>query len=92
MVTTLDIDVQDVADNALRQQLIEQNATWGTTIVMECATGDILAMANLKRNGSVCVEEQNYAIGIPVNPGSTFKLVSTMALLENGVKTSKEYD
>ena len=92
VVTTLDIDVQDVADNALRQQLLEQNATWGTTIVMECATGDILAMANLKRNGSVCVEEQNYAIGIPVNPGSTFKLVSTMALLENGVKTSKEYD
>lgn len=92
VVTTLDIDVQDVADNALQKQLLEQNAIWGTTIVMECATGDILAMANLKRNGSTCVEEQNYAIGIPVNPGSTFKLVSTMALLENGVPTSKEYD
>ena len=68
-----------------------QNAIWGTTIVMECATGDILAIANLKRNGSTCVEEQNYAIGIPVNPGSTFKLVSTMALLEKGVPTSKKY-
>lgn len=92
VVTTLDIDVQDVAHNALKEQLIEQNASWGTTIVMECATGDILAMANLKHNGSSCVEEQNYAIGIPVNPGSTFKLVSAMALLENGVPTSKEYD
>lgn len=92
VVTTLDVDVQDVADNALQEQLIAQNAIWGTTIVMECATGDILAMANLKRNGTTCVEEQNYAIGIPVNPGSTFKLVSTMALLEHGVPTSKEYN
>ena len=92
VVTTLDIDVQDVADNALREQLLAQNAIWGTTIVMECATGDILAMANLKRNGDKCVEEQNYAIGIPVNPGSTFKLVSAMALLEHGVPTSKEYN
>ena len=92
VVTTLDIDVQDMADHALREQLLAQNAIWGTTIVMECATGDILAMANLKRNGSECVEEQNYAIGIPVNPGSTFKLVSTMALLEHGVPTSKEYN
>ena len=92
VVTTLDIDVQDMADHALREQLLAQNAIWGTTIVMECATGDILAMTNLKRNGSECVEEQNYAIGIPVNPGSTFKLVSTMALLEHGVPTSKEYN
>ena len=92
VVTTLDIDVQDVADNALKGQLLAQNAIWGTTIVMECATGDILAMANLKRNGEICVEEQNYAIGIPVNPGSTFKLVSAMALLENGVPTSQKYD
>lgn len=92
VVTTLDIDVQDVADNALKEQLLAQNAIWGTTIVMECATGDILAMANLKRNGSECVEEQNYAIGIPVNPGSTFKLVSAMALLEHGVPTSKQYN
>ena len=58
---------------------------------MECATGDILAMANLKRNGTECIEEQNYAIGIPVNPGSTFKLVSAMALLEHGVPTSQRY-
>lgn len=91
VITTLDIDVQDVADSALREQLIAQDAIWGTTIVMEVATGDILAMANLKRNGSTCVEEQNYAIGIPVNPGSTFKLVSAMALLEKGVPTSTKY-
>ncbi len=91
VVTTLDVDVQDVADNALRQQLLAQNAEWGTTIVMECATGDILAMANLKREGNTCVAVQNYAIGGPVNPGSSFKLVSAMALLEHGVPTSQRY-
>ncbi len=91
VITTLDIDVQDVANAALAEQLLAQNAIWGTTIVMECATGDILAMANLCREGNVCVEVQNYAIGVPVNPGSTFKLVSAMALLENGVPTSQRY-
>lgn len=91
VVTTLDINIQDVADAALREQLIAQNAWWGTTIVMECATGDILAMVNLKRNEDKCVEVQNYAIGVPVNPGSTFKLVSAMALLEKGVPTKTTY-
>ena len=92
VVTTLDVDVQDVANSALQDQLLKQNAFWGTTIVMECATGDILAMANLKRNGSECVENQNYAIEVPMNPGSTFKIVSAMALLENGVLPSKVYN
>ena len=92
IVTTLDIDVQDLAHNALQEQIIEQNAIWGTSIVMECKTGDILAMVNLKREGSTCVTgESNYAIGTPVNPGSTFKLISAMALLEKGVPTSKRY-
>lgn len=92
IVTTLDVDVQDVADKALRDQLIEENAIWGTTVVMECATGDILAMANLGRNSKGEIHErQNYAIGVPVNPGSTFKLISSMALLENGFSTSRRY-
>ena len=89
IVTTLDVDVQDVADKALRNQIAERRAEWGTTIVMECATGDILAMANIGRTSKgELYERQNYAIGLPVNPGSTFKLVSAMALLEHGVPTS----
>lgn len=93
IVTTLDVDIQDVAHNALRDQILAQNANWGTTIVMECATGDILAMVNLKREGSTCVTgESNYAIGVPINPGSTFKLISAMALLEKGVPTTKIYN
>ncbi len=50
VVTTLDLDLQDVADKALRRQLERQNALWGTTIVMETHTGEILAMVNLGRN------------------------------------------
>ena len=92
VVTTLDVDLQDVASAALEEQLIAQNANWGTTIVMEVSTGDILAMANLKRVEDRCVESRNYAIEIPINPGSTFKLLSVMALLEKGVPTTTKYD
>lgn len=91
VVTTLDVNVQDAAHNALSEQLLAENAIWGTTIVMDVATGDILAIANLLNEGTRCVEKQNYAIGVPVNPGSTFKLVSAMALLENGVPASQLY-
>lgn len=87
VVTTLDLDLQDMVSVALQKQLVEQNAFWGTTIVMEVATGDILAMVNLKREGKKCVEDQNYAMDMPINPGSTFKLVSAMALLEEGFST-----
>ena len=51
IVSTLDLDLQDVADKALRHQLTTQNALWGTAIVMEVATGEVLALANLGRNG-----------------------------------------
>lgn len=91
VVTTLDVNIQDEVDKALRNQLLAQGAVFGTTIVMECATGDILAMANLKRKGSTCEAGENYAIGKTLNPGSTFKLVSAMALLENGVPASQKY-
>lgn len=92
VVTTLDLDLQDMASEALRKQLIEQNAFWGTTIVMEVATGDILAMVNLERKGKRCVESQNFAMDMPINPGSTFKLVSAMALLEEGFPTKTKID
>lgn len=49
VVTTLDLDVQDVANRYLREQLEAQNAIWGTTIVMEVRTGEILALVNLGR-------------------------------------------
>ena len=83
IVTTLDLDLQDVADKALRRQLEAQNALWGTTIVMEVHTGEILAMVNLGRNadGSFA-ERENYALGRSMEPGSTFKLATMLTLLD----------
>ena len=88
IVTTLDLDLQDVADKALRRQLEAQNALWGTTIVMEVHTGEILAMVNLGRNadGSFA-ERENYALGRSMEPGSTFKLVQGLIGLQEGVLT-----
>lgn len=84
VVTTLDLNLQDVADRALRAQLEKQNATWGTTLVMESRTGEILAMANLGRTpqGSY-IERENYALGYSMEPGSTFKLATVLTLLDD---------
>ena len=94
IVTTIDIELQDVADRALRQALKEQNGEWGTTVVMECATGDILAMVNLSRSGNgEYFEGPNHAIGTPMEPGSTLKLATTMILLDKaGMSPKKEYN
>lgn len=86
IVTTLDIDLQDVATSALRKQLEKHNAHHGCAIVMEVATGDIRAIANLEQGDDGRFHESyNYAIGESTEPGSTFKLPSLMAALEDGV-------
>ena len=92
--TTIDLDIQDVADKALRSQLMAQNSLWGTTLVMECETGDILAMVNLGRTSSGGYAElENYAIGRRMEPGSTFKLAALLALIEDcGKGLDLEYD
>ncbi|MFI3294721.1 MAG: penicillin-binding transpeptidase domain-containing protein, partial [Rikenellaceae bacterium] len=85
VVTTLDIDIQDIAQRALIQQVDEVRADWGCAIVMEVATGEIKAMANITRESSgEMYEDYNYAIGMSLDPGSTFKLPVMMALLEDG--------
>ncbi len=86
IVTTIDIDLQDVAENALYRQLSSHNADHGCVVVMEVKTGDIKAIANLKRNSDGSYSESyNYAVGASTEPGSTFKLMSLMVALEDGV-------
>jgi cell division protein FtsI (penicillin-binding protein 3) len=84
--TTLDINIQDVAETALLRQLIDREAEFGSVIVMEVKTGQIKAISNLQRNksGNGYGENYNFAIGDQGNtePGSTFKLLSMLALLE----------
>lgn len=88
VLTTLDINIQDVAESALLRQLIAKDAAFGSVIVMEVATGHIKAIANLQKNqqGQGYGENYNYAIGDQglTEPGSTFKLFSMLALLEEG--------
>lgn len=85
LITTLDLNLQDVADKALRAQLEAENATWGTTLVMDVETGDILAMVNLGRSGEgrPYTERENYALEYAMEPGSTFKLATVLALLDD---------
>ena len=86
VITTLDVNLQDVVSRALRQQLVLHNAHHGCVVVMEVATGQIRAMANLKQNApGVYRDEVNYAVGESTEPGSTFKLASLIALLEDGL-------
>lgn len=86
VVTTIDIDLQDVAETALKYQLMKHNAHHGCVVVMEVETGDIRAIANLEQgNDGDYHETYNYAIGESTEPGSTFKLPALMAALEDGV-------
>ncbi|WP_299754477.1 penicillin-binding protein [uncultured Pontibacter sp.] len=83
--TTLDINLQDVAESALYKALEKTNAEYGTVILMEVKTGEIKALANLGKTKGGYIEDYNYAVGNQgrTEPGSTFKLASMMALLEH---------
>jgi cell division protein FtsI (penicillin-binding protein 3) len=82
--TTIDINIQDVAENALQQCLLANQASHGCAVLMEVKTGAIKAIANLKRNAdNTCSEAENYAVNEFSDPGSTFKLISALALLES---------
>jgi len=83
IVTTLDVNIQDIAENALERGLKDNEAEHGTCIVMEVSTGKIKAVANLGRqsDGSYW-EDLNYAIRA-TEPGSTFKLATMLSLLED---------
>ncbi|MGC6490041.1 MAG: penicillin-binding protein [Flavobacteriales bacterium] len=84
ILTTIDIRFQDIAHKALKERLIYHQAEYGTVVLMEVKTGAIKAIVNLKKNQDNFTEQYNYAIGESVEPGSTFKLASVIAGLEDG--------
>ncbi len=85
IVTTIDINLQDIAQVALTNAMKEHEADRGCVVVMEVATGKIRAIANLKNTASnVYTEMFNYAMGDASEPGSTFKLPTLMAGFEKG--------
>ncbi|HEY0298862.1 MAG TPA: penicillin-binding protein [Arachidicoccus sp.] len=87
VVSTLDIHMQEIAENALMKMMVGNQSQHGTAIVIETKTGQIKAIANLgRRPDGNYWEDYNYAI-TPTEPGSVFKLATMLALLSDG-KTS----
>ncbi|WPZ12367.1 penicillin-binding protein [Roseivirga spongicola] len=83
--TTIDINLQDVAQNALLRAVSTYEAEYGVVVLMEVKTGEIKAISNLERTSSGGYAElYNHAVGTNNDPGSTFKLASMLALLEAG--------
>ncbi|RAV98352.1 cell division protein [Pseudochryseolinea flava] len=82
--TTLDINLQDVAETALHNAMMKHNADDGLVVVMKVNTGEIKAISNLSSDGNGNFYEKfNFAAGMVFEPGSTFKLVTMIALLED---------
>ncbi|APU67460.1 penicillin-binding protein [Christiangramia flava] len=86
VISTIDVNIQDIAHHSLLRQLEYFEADHGTVVVMETKTGEIKAMSNLGRteDGSY-YEKRNYAVYEAHEPGSTFKLMAMVAALEDKV-------
>ncbi len=94
VVSTIDVNIQDIAHHSLLKQLEYFEADHGTVVVMETKTGEIKAMSNLGRTKEgTYFEKRNYAVYEAHEPGSTFKLMAMVAALEDKVvDTSKIFD
>ena len=88
IVTTIDVNMQDLAERAVIGQLNDKdvNGLVGVAIVMEVKTGDIKAIVNMERGADgKLYEMKNHAISDLMEPGSVFKTVSLMTVLEDGM-------
>ncbi|WP_367913813.1 peptidoglycan D,D-transpeptidase FtsI family protein [Leadbetterella sp. DM7] len=92
VVTTLDVNFQDIAESALRTQVNKTQARYGSVVLMEIETGEVKAIANLTRHldtdgQAYFSDDINYAVTSGTDPGSTFKLASMLAMMEkSGLK------
>lgn len=84
VVTTINADIQDIAESALRDRLERTGGDWGCCVLMETKSGKIRAIVNLDRtdNGAY-YERTNHAVS-RVEPGSTFKTIALMAAMDDG--------
>jgi cell division protein FtsI (penicillin-binding protein 3) len=85
IISTIDVNMQDLAQNALKKQLIKSAADFGCVMVMDVKTGEIKAIANYTKVGEDDYQETfNYGIAQSAEPGSTFKLASYLVAIEDG--------
>ncbi|MBP6551453.1 MAG: transpeptidase family protein, partial [Flavobacterium sp.] len=94
VISTIDVFIQDIAHHALLKQLTDYEADHGCVVVMETKTGQIKAISNLGRAGDGSYyETTNYAVAESHEPGSTYKLVDLMVLLDDKkIDTSAVFD
>ena len=94
VISTIDVFIQDIAHHALLKQLEDYKADHGCVVVMETSTGQVKAISNLGRGkDGTYYETTNYAVAESHEPGSTFKLVDLMAILDDKVAdTSTVFD
>ncbi len=82
--STIDLQIQQIVEQALHRAVVRHRARWGTVVVMETATGAIRALANATlQPDSSYLDDRNYAVGEALEPGSTMKLASLLVLLED---------
>lgn len=94
IISTIDVNMQDMAQRALEKQMRISNADEGCVVLMEVQTGEIRAIANFtKDKDGEYREKYNYAIAQRADPGSTFKLASYLAALDDGyIDTATKVD
>lgn len=86
ILTTIDVDIQDLAEKAVIDELKEIKGDTGVAIVMEVKTGDIKAIVNIARKpDGTFVEDKNHAVSDLLEPGSVFKTASMLVALDDGV-------
>ncbi len=91
IITTINVELQDMTENALLRQLQAQDARYGVAVLMEVQTGEVKAIANLMRTSQGnYTEAYNFAVGDATEPGSTFKLASMIVALEDGMVTLED--
>ena len=86
VITTIDINIQDITEKSLVDMLKKIDAASGTAVVMEVSTGEIKALTNMGRmREGVYADTKHHAVADEIEPGSTFKVASIMVALDDGV-------
>lgn len=92
IVTTIDVNMQDICESALEDELRKLEASMGVVVLMEVKTGDVKAIVNLQRyDDGNYYEARNYALASLMEPGSTFKTASIMVALDDGKITINDH-